>query len=39
MRVCFVGFVDEFGYACAPSFESVAIFGHESDEEIDEVLG
>ena len=38
MWVCFVGLVDEFGRACAPFFWSVAIFGHETEKEIDEVM-
>ena len=38
MGVCFVGFVDEFGCACASFFWSVAIFCHETEEKIDEVV-
>ncbi len=38
MRVCFVGFVDEFGCACAPFLGGVAIFSHEAEEKIEEVV-
>ena len=38
MRVCFVGFVDEFGCACAPFLRSVAIFSHKAEEKIEEVV-
>jgi hypothetical protein len=38
MGVCFVGFVDEFGSACAPFFWSAAIFGHDAEKEINEVM-
>ncbi len=38
MGVRFVGFVDEIGCAYAQFFGSVAIFGHEAEKEIDEVM-
>ena len=34
----FVGLVDEFGCACASFFGSVAIFRHEAEEEVEEVV-
>ena len=39
MRVCFVGFVDEFCSACAPFFGGVAIFSHKSEQEVDKFVG
>ncbi len=38
MGVCFVGFVDDFGCACAPFGGGVAIFSHEAEEKIEEVV-
>jgi hypothetical protein len=38
MRVCFIGFVDEFGFAYAQFFGGVAIFSHEAEEKIEEVV-
>ena len=38
MWVCFVGFVDDFGCACTPFLGSVAIFSHEAEKEIEEVV-
>ena len=39
MGVCFVGFVDKFGSACTPFLGGVVMFGHESEQEVDEVVG
>jgi hypothetical protein len=39
MWVCFIGFVDEFCSACAPFFGGVAILSHESEQEVEELVG
>ena len=38
MGVCFIGFVDVFGCDCAQFLGGVAIFSHETEEEIKEVV-
>ena len=38
MWVSFVGFVYEFGGACAPFFGGVAIVSHESEQEVEEFV-
>jgi hypothetical protein len=38
MGVCFVGFVDDFGSACAPFLGGVAIFDYEAEKEINEIM-
>ena len=37
--VYFVGFVDESGGASAPFLGGVAVFCHESEQEVEEVVG
>jgi hypothetical protein len=39
MRVRFVGFVDEFCSACTPFVGGVAIFSHETEQEVEEFVG
>jgi hypothetical protein len=39
MRVSFVRFVDEFCSACTPFLGGVAIFSHESEQEVDKIVG
>ncbi len=38
MGVGFVGFVYDFGGASAPFLGGVALFGHESEYEVEEVM-
>ena len=38
MGVGFVGFVNQFGCASEPSFGSVAVFSHEPEQEVEEVV-
>ncbi len=39
MWVCFVGFIDEFCSACTAFLGGVAIFSHESEQEVEEFVG